>query len=218
VNECIEQAQLRCTLPLLKSAQFDHVIWEKPSHHLGFVRLLGGDNYLHQTRRATVAERRGERFGSYSIFGMEIKFDLFRRIRLADRPPPFDLINYGITTALEINGDVEFNAFREIYQDWRGLLKKLLEPMPITFFMSAVIPEVDRIRSKQPIPKLDAVMKLEPGDDSTFELTYSWHDLDWETGLQAFLVLAVLFTCVQKATAPRSRREHLLNYWSAISP
>lgn len=156
--------------------------------------------------------------GSYPIFGVEIRFDLFRRMRLS-RPAPFEEVHYGVTTSLDICGDREYAAFREIHRDWRGLLKKFLEPTPLTFFQSEVIPAVDKVKSKQPLPKIDALMGVVEQELPSFDLEFSWGEHDLETCLNALLVQAILFTCVQKAAiAPRSKREHLLEFWQALNP
>ncbi len=90
--------------------------------------------------------------------------------------------------------------------------------------MSAVIPEVEKVRSKKPVPRLDAVLHLsDPKPDDTiynrsFELTYPWYpNTDYKEGVRVFRSLAVLFTCIQKAArSPRSKKDHLLQYWNSI--
>lgn len=218
VHQLMARARQRCSLPLLGDTQFDHVLWAKSSQNLGQIRIIPCDNYLTKTKRATVAERNQYCSGGTPLFGMEIRCELFRRFRVTHLPPPYDVISYGVQTVFEINDAPEFDAFKEIYRDWRGLFKKLFDPTPIAFNKNDVIPEIDRVRSKRPIPKLDvALAVLPPGDEQNFELEFSWNGVDWEGGLNSFLVMAVIFSCVQKAVvAPRSHREHLLNYWMAL--
>jgi hypothetical protein len=112
------------------------------------------------------------------------------------------------------------NAFRGIYRDWRGIARRLLEATLIKINACCdVFPELERVRSKQPIPRLDAIFRIPSPKDYLFQLEFHWrHDTDWNRGLRSFLAQAVLFTCIQKVTAsPRSRRDHLFDYWIAMA-
>jgi hypothetical protein len=219
--QLVKEVRQLCPLSLLAHTQHDHVAFGKPYQGLGFIRILGDDEYLLKTQGedlATGKDTRGH-MGSYTLHGMEIRFNMFRPMHLPERMPPLDVIFYGLSTELEIHSQPDFVAFREIYKDWRGILRKMLSEGPFEFFMNESPPEVDRVKSKDPLKKLEAVFTMAPDSEKAyFHIGFNWRDVERAQGLRAFLQLAVLFTCIQKAAiAPRSKREHLLQYWLALN-
>ena len=145
---------------------------------------------------------------------------MHRRLQFREKQPPFDIFPSKVIITLAIYDQPELDALQKIYRDWRGIVKKLLDGTIIEANAgSNVIPELEHVRSNRPIPRLDVMLNLPPREDFSFqlELGFEWrHDSDWEICQRSFLALAVLFTCIQKATAaPRSRKEHILDYWLA---
>jgi hypothetical protein len=219
LQQLVEEARQLCPLPLLDHTQIDHVAFEKPFQGLGFIRILGDDAYLLRTQGedlATGKDRRGH-MGSYTLHGMELRFNMFRPMHIPERIPPLDVIFYGLSTELQIHSKPDFLAFREIYKDWRGILRKMLSEGPFEFFMNESPPEVDRVKSKDPVKKLEAVFTMPPDSEKAyFHIGFNWMNQTRAQGIRAYLQLAVLFTCIQNAAVPRSKRDHLLKYWLAV--
>jgi hypothetical protein len=219
IDELFKKAQATLSLGLLPNVQFDLNWFLKPSHMLGSVIIVPGDSYLEKTRQKTLEQiHREHPLGRVSL-GLELEFEMFRPM-VTHRIGTDMLIDYGIVLALEFYAGFEYEAFREIYRNYRGIVGKLLELGNIEFFLNGGISEVERVRGKNPLAKLDAlfgVKNVDP-DNSTFYLQYKWHHRrTYEEGMRAFRSLAILFTCIQKASAsPKSRKDHILNYWNSI--
>jgi hypothetical protein len=219
VLQLLKDAQKTIKLRLLPHVQYDERHWARPSQMMGVLLVYPDDDYWLKTKQETWGERRLHPGPGIPVMGLGIEFDLHRAIKYKHHGFPSELPPM-VYLSLQIHHGRELDAFREIYDNYRGIVGKLLDRTSIEFFMSAVVPEVDQVHSKKPLPKLDAVLHLaEPNpDDQCFELQYTWYRRShYDEGLKVFRTLAILFTCIQKASAaPRSQKDHLLSYWNSI--
>jgi hypothetical protein len=219
VAQLLRDTQSCCPVPVLNNVQIDPQLWAS-SHRMGGLRLICDDDYLAKTKRYTMVQNHEE--GDLNrCYGLELQFDMHRRLHLRENQAPFNMAPSKVIITLAINDQPELDALQKIYRDWRGIVKKLLNGTIIeaNACSNFVLPELEHVRSGHPIPTLDVMLNLPPREGFSYqlELGFEWrHDSDWEICQTSFLALAVLFTCIQKATAfPRSRKEHLLDYWLA---
>jgi hypothetical protein len=215
----VKEAQTCVGLTFLPHIQFDERLWAKPSHAIGSVIVCSDETYLKKTHQPTLAALREFYGPGCYIMGLALEVEMLRRY-----PAPRFGNDMYFTSAvyfkLSVSHGREMDAFREIHFNYRGIIGKLLELGQIGFFMSSVIPEVEAVPGKKTLQKLDAVLNLkDPNpDDHSFDLEYAWRsDVPYQHGLRAFLVLGILFTCIQKASAStRSRRDDILNMWNSL--
>ena len=215
----VKDAQTFVGIPLLPHIQFDERLWAKPSHMIGSVIVCPDETYLKKTRQHTLAALRGFQGPGCYIMGLALEVEMFRRYP-APRFGNDMCFTSVVCFKLSVHHGREMDAFRDIHLNYRGIVGKLLELGRIEFFMNSVVSEVEAVRGKQPLPKLDAVLNMkDPNpDDHSFDLEYEWRsDVPYQHGLRALLVLAILFTCIQKAAAStRSRRDYILDMWNSL--
>lgn len=214
IGGLLKQSRAQVRLPLLKKVDIAGHIYATPSRWLGRFLIQPDDDYLRRTHQWAFPGASSVRAKT----GVNIEFDLCRRVSVsyfgAEHISPSV-----VYMRLSVYHGLELDAFREIYDNYRGIVGKLLHMAPIEFSSSG-IEEVDKVRSKKPLPKLDAILHLtDPDPDTqTFRLEYPWHrNRSHQQGLRAFRSLAILFTCICKAAAsPRSKKDHLLSYYDSI--
>lgn len=215
----LAEAQTHVGCRLLPHVQLDEQLWAKPSHMMGSLLVYPDDAYRRKTHQITLEDLRQRDRGGRSIMGLELEIELFRQYpapRLGD-DMYFASVVY---TKLSLHHGRELDAFRDIYDNYRGLVGKLLGLSDIEFSMSSVIPEVEAVRSKKPLPRLDAflhVKDVDP-DEQWFDLQYAWYPKrSYQRGLRAFVAQAILFTCIQKAAvSTRARRDYILDMWNGL--
>lgn len=200
---------------LLPKAQFDK-LWAKPSQMIGSVILVPAEAYLARTHQPSLQELREYRGLGTRTCGMELEFEVFRGYTTS-RVSADEYLLPAIRSRFSLHHGREWDAFREVYDDYRGIIRKLCDFGRLQFSTNSVIDEVRAVRSQKPVPKLDAflhIKDLEP-DNSWFELEYQWYpSTPYEEGLNAFMAQAILFTCVEKAAlSNRARRDYLLDFW-----
>lgn len=204
---------------LMPKAQFDHRMWAKPSQMIGSVVLVPAAAYLARTHQPSLQQLREYRGYGTRTCGMELEIEVFRGYACPSLPPDRYILP-SIRTRLSLHYGREWDAFRDIYDDYRGIIRKLCDFGGLQFSTNSVIDEVRAVRSKKPIPKLDVFLRikdLEP-DDSWFELEFEWYpSTPYQAGLNAFTIQAILFTCVEKAAVSnRARRDYILNLWHEL--
>lgn len=212
VRELVEHIQESAGYPLLRNVQYDGRGWIQEHFSLGAVAIIPDDAYLVKTDRLPVAELHARGCHGCDSCGTAIEIELFRRCVVGG-----EVREPAIWASLKVNDGREWEAFKRIYHDWRGLFSLLFQDTGIRFFMSAVIPEMDRTRSKKPVARLDALFSVKDlnMDDAAFALEFEWSE-DQVIALRSFTVLAVLFTCIIKSVGERSKGRHLLDAWIAM--
>jgi hypothetical protein len=114
----------------------------------------------------------------------------------------------------------ELDAFRDIFDEYRGIIRKLCEWGGLHFSTNSVIGQVEAVHSQKPVPKLEAflhIKDLDP-DHQWFDLEFIWFpSTSLEEGLRAFTAQAILFTCIEKAAvSQRARRDYILDFWREL--
>jgi len=223
ILELLKASQKTVGRKLLPDAVFGGRYFLQPYMHLGSAIVCPNDAYRKKTRQPSHAAIHNHPGPGIIQSGIEIQASLLRRVPVPDRGPDVVRLAY-VALSLSLNHAHEIAAFRRIFDDYKAIVRKLLDMAPLEFFMSAVYPEVDKVRSKKALPRLDAALHLptpDPDDfsfDPSFEITYDWYpNTDYDEGARAFRTLAILFTCIQKAAASsRSRGDDLLEFWNAL--
>lgn len=217
-SSMLKDAQACVGLPLLPHIQFDERLWAKPSQMIGSVIACPDETYLRTTRQHTLAALRAFQGPGCYIMGLDLEVEMFRRYpaRLGS-----DMcFASAICFKLSMSHGREMDTFRQIHLNYRGIVGKLLEFGHIEFFMNSVVSEVEAVRGNKPLPKLDAVLNLKDPNpiDHSFDLEYEWRsDIPYQHALRALIVLAVLFTCIQKAAiSTRARRDYILDMWNSL--
>lgn len=219
VKELHAFATKQFTRPIMSKAQFDQRMWAKSSHMIGSIVLVPAAGYLARTHQPSLQQLREYRGPGTRTCGMELELEIFRGYTHSHLPPD-RYIPPAIRTTLSLHHGREWNAFREIYDDYRGIIRKLCDFGKLQFSTNSVINEVEAVRSQKAVPKLDVflhIKDLEP-DNSWFELEYEWHSSTaYDEGLNAFTAQAILFTCVEKAAVSnRARPDYLLDFWREL--
>lgn len=216
----LKKAQAYVGCRLLPHVQLDEQLWAKPSHMMGSLFVYPDDDYRRKTDQLTLEELRQRPGGGRSIMGLELEIELFRQYPAPHQGDDMYFASV-VYSRLSLHHGREMDAFRDIYDNYRGLVGKLLALSDINFSMSSVIPEVEAVRSKKPLPRLDAFLRVKDAnpDDQWFDLEYAWYpNRSYQRGLRAFVAQAILFTCIQKAAvSPRARRDYILDMWNGLN-